>query len=125
MPKRPEVEKFRRQYSALVIKGDLPAFEALLTEHQPQLSDDLWRNLSALPSRPYAIGGFPQNSLAVPDSAFTLLGSHLTARVLQRMKDLVGGGVQFRLEFQTLSLFVADVRLGRHAGHASWPFLRC
>jgi hypothetical protein len=43
MPKRPEVEKFRRQYSALVIKGDLPAFEALLTEHQPQLSDEARR----------------------------------------------------------------------------------
>jgi len=40
MPKRPEVEKFRKQYWALVIKGDLPAFEALLAEHQPQLSEE-------------------------------------------------------------------------------------
>lgn len=38
MPKRPEVEEFRQQYRALVIKGDLPAFEALLDEHAPHLS---------------------------------------------------------------------------------------
>jgi hypothetical protein len=38
MLKRPEIEKFRTQYWALVLKYDLPAFEALLAEHKPQLS---------------------------------------------------------------------------------------
>jgi hypothetical protein len=40
MPKRPDVQRFREQYWALVIKGDLEAFEALLDEHKPQLSTE-------------------------------------------------------------------------------------
>jgi hypothetical protein len=53
MPKRPGVERFREQYWALVMKGDLPAFEALLAEHAPQLSEEEKREFTEEFKRAY------------------------------------------------------------------------
>lgn len=45
MPKRPEVQRFREQYRALVIKGDSAAFERLLDEHKPHMPAEEKREL--------------------------------------------------------------------------------
>ncbi len=39
MATRRDVQEFRWHYRELVVKGDLPAFEALLAEHAPHLSE--------------------------------------------------------------------------------------